>query len=481
MTEEERRREAEHIAEEGARKAKAARGKRKPKAANGEPPPAPPVLEEHPTNGVGVDWKEQALKTDRGAPMAIYANAVLALESEPAFAGMLGFDEFSYKTTLRRKLPDDPKGFVVPRELTDLDVLSIQGMLQWRGLPRISRQTTEDAVQTVAKAHRIHPLRDWLGSLHWGGEPLLPVWLTKAAGAPDDEYHKQVGTLFITAMVARVMQPGCKCDYMPVLEGKQGILKSSLCRELAGEEYFSDQLPSQHFDGVRFSMHLRGKWLLELSELASIAKSEIEELKSMLVRRVEEYIPKYGRRLVHEPRQCAFIGTTNRDDYSRDETGARRFWPVKTGRIDLGWLREHREQLFAEAVERFNRGLPWWPERAIEESHFAPQQQDRYGEDIWTPKVVEQLGKLEAVAKAELEHTPLHLQGPVPVAETTLADVALAALDLPIGKLGRAEQLRLAAIFLSAGWSRGKRNAHARPWVKELATRPAPEAASPPP
>jgi predicted P-loop ATPase len=189
---------------------------------------------------------------------------------------------------------------------------------------------------------------------------------------------------------------------MLVLEGPQGERKSQFCRTLAGDQYFSDNVPSLGgSDQVRTSMHMRGKWLIEISELAAFNRvADVETLKAFITRREEIYTPKYGRKERREPRQCVFIGTTNTDDWIKDETGARRFWPVKVVDIDLKWLAEYRDQLFAEARLASEAGEPSYPDQNFERRVIAPHQEKRQAFDNWTDRVLDAAHALPTVTIA---------------------------------------------------------------------------------
>jgi predicted P-loop ATPase len=264
--------------------------------------------------------------------------------------------------------------------------------------------------------------------------------------------------MFLIGMVARVLRPGCRHNYMPILENEQGTLKSTACSVLAGE-YFSDNLPD--ITRKECSQHLRGKWLIEVAELRAYSRAEIDHFKEFLVRDVERYRPPWGRKEVHEPRQCVFVGTTNKTMYLQDETGNRRFWPVKCDRIEIEHLKRDRDQLFAEAVWRFKHDEQWWPTAAFERESIAAEQEARFEADAWEKPIRRYLDTLSTK-------------------RTTVLDVAVEALGYelerplantyqrpergtPINQLSKAHQMRIASVLTHLQWA-PKRDMRGRWW-----------------
>lgn len=246
-------------------------------------------------------------------------------------------------------------------------------------------------------------------------------------------------------MVARIYEPGCKVDYMLVLEGPQGELKSAALRTL-GEPWFSDNLPDISTAGKDASTHLRGKWLIEIAEMHAFNKAETTHLKSFITRQEERFRPPYGRHEVIEPRRCVFCGSTNKDLYLRDETGGRRFWPVKCGQINIALLERDRDQLFAEAVQLYKEGTNWWPDREFEKKFITPEQEARYDCDLWEDLMRDYLLGKTSITLKQLAVGCLGFEAPGAAfgGET----------KMPLTRFGTFDQNRAKRALAALGWVR---------------------------
>jgi predicted P-loop ATPase len=410
-------------------------------------------------NGEGALWANELLCDGKGKPYQNFANVMIALRMDPAFVGALEFNEMAQDAILLRNVPlvSDKPAPDCPRPITDDDVSRFQDWLQHHGLPRIGHITCGQAMHMRAMEFRRHPVREWLQSLQWDQTERLSGWLQTYLGATADnvEYLVAIGRMCLIAMVARIFEPGCQADYMLVLEGPQGTEKSRACRALAGK-YFSDSLP-ENISSKDARQHLRGKWLIEIAELAAFTKAEIEPLKAFITRTHERYRPPYNRNDIEEARQCLFIGTTNKPVYIKDETGGRRFWPVKCGRINVAALEDDREQLFAEAVDRYLTGEQWWPDAGFEITHIKPQQEQRTESDPWEGTICKYVdGELERQEK-DL-HGNVYSAGKWPRTDrVTVTQVAKEALGFDtVGRVGTADQRRIASVLDGLGWTSGR-------------------------
>lgn len=388
----------------------------------------------------GPAWLDDCIAGTNGNPLPILANALIGLRG--MLPDSLAYDEMACIPILLQPLEDEVD--FSQRPVSDTDISLIQERLQHAGLNRLSKEVTDQAVVQRAHECRFHPVRDWLSSLDWDGIDRLPYLFAGYFGSENTPYAAEIGRMFLISMVARIFRPGCKSDHLPVLEGLQGTMKSTACKVLGGE-WFSDAMPDISA-GKDASQHLRGKWLIEVAEMHAMNKAEATMLKSFITRDTERYRPPFGRREVIEPRQCVFIGTTNQGAYLRDPTGGRRFWPVKTGRIEINALRRDRDQLFAEAVVRFNRGETWWPDKDFEKQHIAPEQEARYEADAWE----------EAIRD--------FLQGR---SKALLSEIARGALHFETSRIGRADQNRIIAVLEQMKWERLPKDGNGNiPWGK---------------
>jgi predicted P-loop ATPase len=347
-------------------------------------------------------WWNLCVLNERGRPVPNYANACIPLEHDPALIDSIAYDDMLRMPVLLRSihgivLDDHPSDY--PRPITDKDVGDIQRWMQDAGITSVSYDTVHRAVFNRAQDKRFHPVIEWLDGLTWDGEQRLDIWLAKYLGVTSSPYAAQTGQCFLMQMVARIYQPGCQADYMLILEGNQGILKTNALKTLA-YPWYSDDLPDISTSPKDAAVHLRGKWLVEIAELHAFNKAEATHLKSFVTRCDERFRPPYGRAEVIEPRQCCFVGTTNKDLYLKDETGGRRFWPHKCGDIRIDELAQDREQLFAEAIVAYRAGVQYWPERKFEAEFITPEQVLRYDGDVWEDLIRNYLdGKLEITLK----------------------------------------------------------------------------------
>ena len=393
------------------------------------------------------DWQSLLLVSKRKdgseRTLPITANAITILTHHDAWKGVLAFDAFRETTITTREPPwhevDAPKS-VAAGEWTDVDTVRAQSWLARQFYVDFSISSVEAAISVVSARDVKHPVKEWLEKIRW--EPpkrRIDRLFVDYFGAEDTPYVRGVGARFMIGAVARIYRPGAQVDCTPVLEGAQGIGKSTGMKRLVGPEwYFDSPIAMGDKDGYQA---LRGKWVGALDELHSLSRSDLNRAKSFLTATSDTYRPSYGRRTVDYKRQCVFVGTTNASQWLKDETGNRRFWPIKCGKIDRDAIDRDREALWAEARNRFESGEAWYVNTEEFRQLCEDQQEERFVVDALEGPVAEWLynsGAPERRAKG-----------------VTMGEILAGALNLPKDKWGKGEQDRVTSILRRLKWERG--------------------------
>lgn len=260
------------------------------------------------------------------------------------------------------------------------------------------KQALLDANDLAMSQNTFHPVRDWLNTLTWDGVERLDTLLIDYLGAEDNALTRAMTRKHFTAAVARVMRPGCKYDYVLTLIGPEGFGKSTLIKKMGGP-WFDDSLTS--IEGKEGMEQVRGKWLIEFGELTNYKKSTSEAYKAFISKQEDSYRPAYGRKVEIYPRQCVFFATTNERAFLKGDTGNRRFWTIECGADEVSsdlWakLDHERDQIWAEALHRYNQGETLYLERDLE--MIARARQEAHNE-VTTD---ERAGVIEAFIRREI-------------------------------------------------------------------------------
>lgn len=347
------------------------------------------------------DWIKQLRYDWRNKIKSTPANFMLIMKSDPRWQGVVRYNEFTQQID---KLKEPPYESGERGQWTDRDDVKTVTWLDQEYHCNFKKSFVSDHIDELAYDQRYNPLQDYFNSLTWDGVSRLENFCSDMLGTEHTNYTQMVGKLIFISAIARAFQPGCKLDYIPILEGGQGIGKSTLIKHLLPEpSYFSDTLLQIGSKDAYLAM--RGKLIIELAELDSMNKTDAERAKAFFTSAVDHYRKPYGKRTVDIPRQCIFIGTVNRDTYLKDETGNRRYLPISCQAIDLQRVIDLREQLWAEAVYRYRQGETWWPDSSLVKE-VQEQQQSRYEQDVWQPQIEEYLSTHSQVTIAELATSP---------------------------------------------------------------------------
>ncbi len=383
------------------------------------PKPALRVVE--PDEAPGVDLIE-----DNGQPAKIAENVSRMLAVHPRGCPRMNL------LTQRVGWPDGER-------VSDVDEVRLQGWLVAQPGPqrvRVGLDAVHVGVIAAAQARAFHPVRDYLAGLAWDGTSRIESFASACLGAKDSELARGYMRCFFIGAVARAMVPGCQLDTVLVLEGAQGARKTSALRALFGAKWFGNT-PINVKKTPDCFQALDGFWGYELQEVDAYSKTESGAVKGFVSMREDTYRPSYGRNTVSRLRQVAFAATTNADTYLNDDSGARRWQPIKCGAVSLERITRDRDQLWAEAVHRYSAGEPWWLTDELS-AVAAEDVESRYQGDPWETQLPSLLSDHASVTSS----------------------AALLLLGVEVGKQSRGDEMRVGAALRRMGWARRRTMHH---------------------
>ena len=382
-----------------------------------------------------VNWQEM-LKYKENKPMElepkITHNAIILMQYHPDMKGVLAYNENNYSIDIVSRTPWDDSHSPVPRAITDSDNIDAKAWLELQDM-RLSINDVRGAIMSVANKRKYNPLRSYINSLSWDQKPRLDTWLHTYLGVPDTEYSRIVGKRFLIGAIARGLKPGCKMDTMLILEGGQGVMKSTAIEVLFSRQFFTDEI--HNIGSKDASMQMQGMWGIEVAEMQAMNRAETNQIKEWITRTIDRFRPPYGTAIIDSPRSSVLIGTLNPEGgYLKDPTGARRFLPVRCMMVDIQGLRQDREQIWAEALHEFRNGGIWWYEVGSDESALlASEQEERYEGDSWSDQIDDYLFAID---------------------EVTVAQILEKCLSIPNAQWTKPIEMRVGKHLHVRGWSR---------------------------
>lgn len=414
-----------------------------------------------------LSWTGELECTKNGKVVDTRPNIVSILEHDKRLAGCFAIDRFSNRAALLR-LPAWRASGDTDIFLRDDDEKNLRTYLE-RTYGLGSKTKVEDALGVVSRKHAFHPVHEYLSNLSWDKVERLDTVFIDYLGVEDTLLYRIATRVALTAAVARIMDPGCKFDYTIVLVGEQGIGKSRLLARLAvRQSWFNDGFS---VEGKEAYENLRGKWLVEIAELAGIKKADMDFVKRYLTKSSDFYRAAFERYPQDQLRQCVFFGTTNNLNFLRDATGDRRFWPMETCRSHIRKIYEELtdyevEQIWAEAMVRYKEGQKLYLPGELEAGMNSVRSE--YAEDDSMVGVVTEYLNTKlpvdwaamdlAQRRNYLSGDPLMPQGVVERTKVCIAEIWCECMKQRMGDLDRAKSNNIMAVMSKIkGWEwRGK-------------------------
>jgi predicted P-loop ATPase len=392
-------------------------------------------------------WEQRLIEGPSGIK-SILENVMLMFREHSKLKGILRFNVRLNQAEFVKAPPwEDDDSVSYPRVLTDDDDTRAASWFQRQGLHGVGSRLLCEVTTTIAGETPYDAVVGWLDALpRWDQVPRVESLFPFGAGIVDSAYTRGVGRCFMISMVARALRPGCKVDMVPTLQGPEGVLKSTFYRKLAdgpGDECFCDT-PGDFRNTAKLVESTRSAWLVEDAEMAAASIKERESVKRAITVQSDTVRLAWARKAQTFPRRFVFVATTN-DESPLVTHGINRRWPVmRVGKINIKWLTENRDQLFAEAVYRFKAGEQWHL-NTEEEKQMRESQEDFIAEDPWSSGI-------DAWLAEEIEDDNPFAIFPKTRQAVTTFDVLTKALGIDVGRITRRDSMRVAAHLKTIGW-----------------------------
>lgn len=401
-----------------------------------------PVAPRAPGSAMG-DLPNGLARDKSGQVLATLANLAAVLSSPDVCGERIAHDTFTDQIMLADRESDKWSA------LTETDFTRLRLKLERAGFRPVGRDMVRDVVKRVAVEHSFDLAVTWLRSLEWDGVTRLDTFYSRYLGTEASSYTAAVGRYTWTALAGRVLTPGCKADMVPVLVGAQGLGKSTAVEALTPAEEFYGEISL----GVRdadLARMMRGKLVLQISELQGLHTRDMEAIKAFISRPVDAWIPKYEEIERKYPRRCVFFGTTNDQEFLADTTGNRRWLPVAIGTVDVSGIKAVAPQLWAEGREMYLReGVAWDQAQGLATEVHA----DYCMSDAW-----------EDLLRRWL-YTEDEFTGVVPAdAGITTAEALMRGLGYSARDIRRADEMRMAKLLRGVFGMRKLRGRNANLW-----------------
>lgn len=394
--------------------------------------------------GDGADGEPErpalALVRDKQGRIEPTADNMVKLCMRPDQIGkILAFDGF--KDELVWAPAHQRKGEEQWRSFADVDYVDVRIELERRGVKPMGQDLLRSTIMRAAVERHMDTAQIWLDRLQWDGVERLESFCIAGWGWASSDYSRAVGRYIWTALAGRVLDPGCQADMAPILVGPQGLGKTSVIKAMApaDEHYVSIPLDDHDNDTSR---RLRGKLVGELEELRGLNSKAIEVIKAWITRTTEGWIPKYKEFESTFKRRLVFFGSTNDDEFLNDPTGERRWLPGRCGDLNVDWVKEHRDQLWAEGAARFRlTGVDWEDaQRLAQDEHH-----DFKVSDSW-----------ESAVERWLVEPQINGTAPAQEEYVLMTDVLAGAANIPVSHQDRAKEMRMAKVLKGLGYSRAR-------------------------